>query len=148
MKKILPILLSLIPCVSIADAQHGRVSMNSQMIMAGAQRAASVNQLNGYTTTGKITATTNVAPTTTTVTVVEEAPKKDMREAERNACISNNIGIGNTFVWASKYSNTANYSTMVEDVENPENNVCFVRVELKSDDSKISVSDVQSKYFM
>ena len=37
---------------------------------------------------------------------------------------------------------------MVEDVKNPENNVCFVRVELKSDDeSRISVSDVRPKYF-
>ena len=37
---------------------------------------------------------------------------------------------------------------MVEDVENPENNVCFVRVELRSDDAKIDVSDVPAKYFM
>lgn len=142
MKKILPILLFLIPCVSIADSHQGRISMNSKMVMAGAPRSASVNQINGYTINNT---TTNVAPAPA---VIEETPKKDMREAERNACINNNIGIGNTFVWASKYSNTASYSTMVEDVDNPENNVCFVRVELKSDDSKISVSDVQSKYFM
>lgn len=73
--------------------------------------------------------------------------KKDMREKEKGACIANNIGIGNTFVWASRYSNINNYSTMVEDIENPENNTCFVRVELKSNDSKIGVSDVPSKYF-
>lgn len=73
--------------------------------------------------------------------------KKDMREKEKGACIANNIGIGNTFVWASRYSNINNYSTMVEDIENPENNTCFVKVELKSNDSKIGVSDVPSKYF-
>ncbi|MDR0727175.1 MAG: hypothetical protein LBF37_03875, partial [Rickettsiales bacterium] len=30
---------------------------------------------------------------------------------------------------------------------NPENNVCFVRVELKSDDSKINVSDIPAVYY-
>lgn len=75
------------------------------------------------------------------------ADKKDMREKERNACISNNIGVGNTFVWASRFSNVNNYSSMIEDVENPENNVCFVKVEMKSTDSKISVADIPAKYF-
>ncbi len=74
-------------------------------------------------------------------------PKKDMREKERGACIANNIGIGNTFVWASRYSNLNNYSTMVEDVENPENNTCFVKVEMKSNDARISVADVPVKYY-
>ena len=75
------------------------------------------------------------------------AQKKDMRDKEKGACIANNIGVGNTFVWAARYSNINNYSTMVEDIENPENNTCFVKVELKSNDSKIGVSDVPSKYF-
>lgn len=75
------------------------------------------------------------------------AVKKDMREKERNACMSNNVGMGNTFVWASRYSNLNNYSTMIEDVEEPENNVCFVKVDIKSNDSKIDVSDIPSKYF-
>ena len=70
-----------------------------------------------------------------------------MREKEKLACMNNNIGIGNTFVWASKNSNTNDYTSMVEDTENPENNVCFVRVELKSLDSKISVSDIPPVYF-
>lgn len=80
--------------------------------------------------------------------VAEEEVKKDMRERERSACIQNNIGVGSTFVWASRYSNTANYASMVEDVEFPENNVCFVKVGLKSDDSRIDVSDVPTKYFV
>jgi hypothetical protein len=70
-----------------------------------------------------------------------------MREKERKACMSNNVGMGNTFVWASRYSNLNNYSTMIEDVEEPENNVCFVKVDIKSNDSKIDVSDIPSKYF-
>lgn len=69
------------------------------------------------------------------------------RDKEKRACISNNIGVGNTFVWASRYSNTANYSSMIEDVEEPDNNTCFVKVELKSDDAKISVADFPTKYY-
>lgn len=76
-----------------------------------------------------------------------ETPAKDMREKEREACIRNNIGIGNTFVWASRYSDINNYSTMVEDTEEPDNNTCFVRVELKSADSRVDLSDIPGKYF-
>ena len=79
--------------------------------------------------------------------VAAESDDEINRDAERLACVSNNIGVGNTFVWASKYSNTSNYSTMVEDTENPENNVCWVRVELRSNDAKIDLSDVPGKYF-
>ncbi len=71
----------------------------------------------------------------------------DKREKEKAACISNNIGAGNTFVWASRYSNTNNYSTMVEDIDTPDNNTCWVRVELKSSDSKVKVSDIPAQYF-
>ena len=76
-----------------------------------------------------------------------EEPKKNNREAERNACLNNNIGVGSTFVWASKYSNTGNYATMLEDVENPENNVCYAKVDMKSTDSRINLSDIKSRYF-
>ena len=83
------------------------------------------------------------------VSVVDDdvQPAAVGREKERLACVSNNIGVGNTFVWASKSSNTGNYATMTEDVEHPENNVCFVRVELKSNDQKINIADMQGQYF-
>lgn len=74
-------------------------------------------------------------------------PEKDKREKERAACLQNNIGVGNTFVWASRYSNINDYSTMVEDTENPENNTCFVLVNLKSSDAKIDLADVRGQYF-
>ncbi len=80
----------------------------------------------------------------------DEEDKKqevDRREKEKAACLGNNIGLGNTFVWASKFSNVGNYSSMVEDLDKPENNVCFVRVELKSDDAKINVSDIAAVYY-
>lgn len=115
-------------------AQNARPAMSGKMIMAAPRYTASINQLNS----GKVT---------TTETAAEE--EKDMREEERNACINNNIGVGNTFVWASRDSDTSDYANMVEDVENPDNNVCFVRVELKSDDeSRVSVADIEPKYFM
>ncbi|MDR1361164.1 MAG: hypothetical protein LBJ18_02540 [Rickettsiales bacterium] len=69
------------------------------------------------------------------------------RDAEKKACINNNIGVGNTFVWASKFSNSDDYTTMVEDTEFPENNTCFVKVEMKSSDAKVNISDIRPKYF-
>lgn len=123
-------------CFGANAAQNARPTMVSKMVTTAPRYTASVNQLNG----------TGVNPSNINSVAVETAV--DRREAERNACINNNIGIGNTFVWASRYSNTADYASMNEDVEHPENNVCFVRVELKSDDAKISVSDVPAKYFM
>ncbi len=86
---------------------------------------------------------------TTGVSVVDNdsQPATDRRDKERTACLANNIGVGNTFVWASRNSNTSNYSMMVEDTENPANNVCFVLVGVKSEDSEINVSDIQPRYF-
>ena len=137
----------------VEAAEHGRPAMSGKMIMSAprAERyTASVNQLNGI---GGITDVKNHADVVEAVhqTVVEpENPTVvDMREEERNACINNNIGIGNTFVWASRNSDTSDYASMVEDTNNPQNNVCFVRVGLKSDDSaRVSVDDVPAKYFM
>lgn len=78
---------------------------------------------------------------------IPPVPEIDRREKEKAACIQNNIGVGNTFVWASRYSNINDYSTMIEDVENPENNTCFVLVSLKSADPRISLGDIRSQYF-
>lgn len=78
---------------------------------------------------------------------IPPVPEIDRREKEKAACIQNNIGVGNTFVWASRYSNINDYSTMIEDVENPENNTCFVLVSLKSADSRIDLSDIRSQYY-
>ena len=80
----------------------------------------------------------------------QEAPKaaiKTAQEQARMACLSNNIGIGNTFVWASRNSNTSSYATMVEDTENPDNNVCFVLVGMRSEDARVNTADIQPRYF-
>lgn len=133
------LVLSMVTC-GVFAANNARPAMSNK-IMAAPRYTASINQLNSM---GVVTGTVK-----TTQTVEEEETKVDMREAERKACINNNIGIGNTFVWASRFSDTSNYANMVEDTTNPENNVCFVRVELKSDDtSRVSVADIPAKYFM
>ena len=138
-------------------------SMASQMMMGAPRMAAQQAVNNGagmIPTTASMTGTADVAgqvATATTATTEEaklavtpEIPKpvpKDMREKEKKACLGGNIGMGNTFVWASRYSNLSNYSSMIEDVEDPSNNTCFVKVEVKSTNPNISVSDVPSKYF-
>lgn len=139
--------LSLVSFSAFA-ANSSRPAMSNKIMAAPQRYTASVNQLNALANVNGSIVQNNTVETINTVEPVEKDPEIDRREAERNACINNNIGIGNTFVWASRYSDTSNYATMVEDVKNPQNNVCFVRVELKSDDeSRISVSDVKSKYF-
>ncbi len=128
-------------------ANNSRPAMSNKIMAAPERYTASVNQLNAIANVNGSVMPNNTVESLGTVEP-EKEPEIDRREAERNACINNNIGIGNTFVWASRYSDASNYATMVEDVKNPQNNVCFVRVELKSDDeSRISVSDVKPKYF-
>lgn len=161
------------PAMAATNDSQSRRSMRGQMVMsapravavtntdasgAGADDArttASVKQINAIASvnTGVALSDTNkssvrVEPDDPVPVPEPTEPDVDNREKERLACISNNIGVGNTFVWASRYSNTANYATMVEDVEEPENNVCFVKVDIKSTNPKVSVSDVPSKYFV
>lgn len=69
-------------------------------------------------------------------------------KARKAACLDNNIGMGDTFVWASRYSNTDSYATMIEDMDVPENNTCFVKVTLKSNDAKIDIGESMAhKYY-
>lgn len=80
-----------------------------------------------------------------------DVPNNLMKNVElsrqRDICLRNNIGIGNTFVWASRNSDVSNYSMMIEDINVPENNVCFVKVAINSSDAKVKVSDIPAKYF-
>ncbi len=145
---------SLVVCVFAlvvfgADAATSRVGVEQKRVMSSA-RMPSI----AVTSVGNMTASNlkeaPVTPSETTEPDDEkepEEPAKDMREKEREACIRNNIGVGNTFVWASRYSDINNYSTMVEDVEHPENNTCFVLVGLKSSDPRVDLSDIADKYF-
>ena len=122
----------------------------SNRIMTAERYTASVKQLKGpkKPDTGTVAIEEEVEEEVVEESKPEE-PEIDRRDAEREACLNNNVGIGNTFVWASRYSDTSNYANMIEDAEHPENNVCFVRVELNStNESRVKVSDVAPKYFM
>ena len=145
-------LLSLFICSAGWGADNARPAVAGKMVMSAPRYTASVNQLNG---TGNMQRNVNLGGQSSDLQPVTEPVVEpvqlvvDTREAERSACLNNNIGIGNTFVWASKDSDTSNYANMVEDTKNPANNSCFVRVELKSDDgTRVSVDDVPAKYFM
>lgn len=160
MKKVISIIAMfalVTPAMALTPAGQGRRSMSNQM-MAAPRATASTNQISATAAVNNGNISVSTTPTAQTVQtsqssvrVDSEIPVEivvDTREKEKAACLNNNIGIGNTFVWASRYSNVNNYASMVEDVENPENNVCFVKVEIKSDDSKINVSDIPSQYFI
>lgn len=131
MKNLLPVLLGIIVCVpAFAASPRARVGMVGHTVMPVVQ---------------------NTVKQSGAVAVVDDTPASyvgNTRDREREACLNNNIGIGNTFVWASKYSSTGSYATMVEDNENPDNNICFVKVGLKSEDKHVAVDDIPSKYFM
>lgn len=139
------------PAMAVSPAGQARRSMQTQMVTNAPRRAttASTNQITAMASAANSTAsdTTSENKSSARVEPVTENKTVDTREKEKNACINNNIGIGNTFVWASRYSNRDNYATMVEDTENPENNTCFVRVEVKSTDNRVSTSDIPTKYF-
>lgn len=142
------------PAFALTPAGQGRRTMSSQMMaprqvaapqvqasMASAKVSGANTVNNSGTTNPGASATTPSTPATPTV------PEVNNRDKEKAVCLNNNIGVGNTFVWASRYSNTKDYTTMVEDIQDPDNNTCFVRVELKSSDSKVKVSDIPAQYF-
>ena len=157
MKKIISwfaVCLITVPAFAAAESSRARPSVGGQVVMSAPRVTASTNQIAAMTNANAGAAVVDMSsirvPVGTDSADKEEEPEQDDNseyEKQKLACLSNNIGIGNTFVWASRYSNTNNYSSMVEDVSNPENNVCFVLVEVKSSDAKINVSDVPDKYF-
>lgn len=152
MKNLLFVSLLVLPCMAAADLRDPRIGATSMVAsrLAPAQGrviVASKNQL----TTPDVSLSSERSPSIKDDEVKPSFPpadvEKDKREAERAACLNNNIGIGNTFVWASKFSDTSNYALMQEDLDNPENNVCFVKVDLKSADGRVNMSDIPSRYF-
>lgn len=142
MKKVLCVLVGLLVVVPVfaATGRNGNVRENTpSRSMIGSVHKKSSLKWDGepvINAVGVVSAGTE-----------NESPQPDNREAERIACLSNNVGMDATFVWASRYSNTASYSMMVEDVEHPENNVCFAHVKIQSTDNGVNLSDFDSKYF-
>lgn len=146
MKKILCVLVGLLAVVPVfaETGRNGNVRENTpSRSMIGSVHKKSSLKWDGepvINAVGVVSAgTENESP--------QPNDRPDNREAERIACLSNNVGMDATFVWASRYSNTASYSMMVEDVEHPENNVCFAHVKIQSTDNGVNLSDFDSKYF-
>lgn len=153
MRSVFAVLFAIVPVVACAaagrDPRVGATSMTNARF-APAQNKAAIISKNQLTTPDVSISSVERSPSIkddAVLPVLPKTPEKDNRDAERAACINNNIGVGNTFVWASRYSNTNNYASMQEDADNPENNVCFVKVDLKSADSRIDLADIQSRYF-
>ena len=132
-----------------APGGRARTSMANQMDVAS-RATVSRNEISAMAATNAKSATNKSVSAPVAAPVTEPQGKEqqdDVIEKARRTCLSNNIGVGNTFVWASRYSNLSEYSTMVEDIDTPENNTCFVRVGLVSDDERIDLSDIEDKYF-
>ncbi len=147
MKKILYVLLGTIIAMPAYAATHdnNRATIQSRAMVSTARKSSLKwdplkidNNVAGSTIP-------NTDPTPTPEPTPEPTPNN--RDAERTACLANNIGIGNTFVWAASNSNTSSYATMVEDTENPDNNVCFARVGIRSNDNRVDLSGIDGKYF-
>jgi hypothetical protein len=133
---------------AIVPSGRGRNSMASQMM--GSPRAGTVsrNQISAMAATNNPYGTNGSTGSALAVTPEVMLPAdKDIYQAEKDACVRNNIGMSDTFVWASRYSNLNSYSSMVEDTETPSNNTCFIKVALKSRDSKINLDDLPTKYY-
>ena len=150
MKKIISLFavcLVSLPSFAATQENQARRSMTSQMVMAAPRATASTAEISAMAAVNTAVPLAESSSVRVEPITKPSAPAVNNREKEKAACINNNIGVGNTFVWASRYSNSNNYASMVEDTENPDNNICFVKVEIKSNDPKISVSDVPSRYF-
>ncbi|MBE6458163.1 MAG: hypothetical protein E7011_05165 [Alphaproteobacteria bacterium] len=153
------LILMIFVCGSAADAAPvGRVGRN--VIDAGAYSAkvyrSATDSFKPIQGTNVIQAikTSEISNTNTVHTPHENASTEPTIDPEmerikwlRNVCMSNNIGLGNTFVWAAKDSPTDNYAYMIEDANNQKNNTCFVKVDLNTSDSRIDLGDIQGKYF-
>ena len=158
--------LMAMPAMALTPAGQSRRSMSVQMVTSAPRATASTNQISDMANATAGAAVVDKSSVRVPVpddfgdgnsgggddvTDDDNQNTDDDKLAEierqKQACLNNNIGVGNTFVWASRYSNTTNYASMVEDVNNPENNVCFVLVNVTSADPRIDVSDVPEKYF-
>ena len=136
MKKFIPSFVILSFAMSVAIAAPRERPQNAMRVGTGVNTVMPAPQQSA----------TSVAIVQPAAQVIVPVTLKDMRADERDACVANNVGIGNTFVWASRRGNTSNYAYMVEDMDAPENNACFVKVELKSKDSRINVGE-SARYF-
>lgn len=139
------ILLGLLFSVMVLPAVAATARDSARVVIMPA--AVDVDAGARYSTSGTVQqAAVSVEPVENITNTVVENSVSDTVAAAKKRCLQNNTGLGDVFVWASRYSDTKNYSSMIEDVYEPENNTCFVKVSLDSDDSAIDLSGMPHKY--
>ena len=141
--RFLALILGIIGCMDAfaATGRAGKINQTAQIVPQTSTNSKVESKQNTGSVPNKASATAG------TSTKVAEDPEVKKKEKERDVCRANNIGIGNTFVWAAKDSNTSNYSYMVEDPKDIKNNVCFVKVQMTSLDNRVNLADIPGKYF-
>ena len=119
--------------------------------VGGAMRRNSM--MRGVNADVRNTFKSNDKAVTTIVQEINTQPNNNDKEqlseinTQRDACLMRAGQHAGTFVWASRNSNTTSYATMVEDVENPENNTCYVKVSVQNSDERVDTHDIPSRYF-
>jgi hypothetical protein len=135
-----------LPAVAATARDSARVissELHASRMLAGVGVDAGAR----YATSGTVqSAAVSVEPVESVASTVSANVPSNTIMAAKEKCLQNNAGLGDFFVWASRYSNTQSYSSMIEDVYEPENNTCFVKVSLDSDDPAINLSDMPHKY--
>ncbi|MCL2331295.1 MAG: hypothetical protein FWC61_01995 [Proteobacteria bacterium] len=67
----------------------------------------------------------------------------------RDDCIAaGGSGRNNVFVWAARNAGGADYATLNEDTRDPDNNACWVRVDMVSDDPHVQTGGMKPRWFM
>ena len=87
-------------------------------------------------------------PPAASVGAPQDGEKINEINHKRDVCLSHASGSFDTFVWAARDSNINDYRFMVEDVRNPENNVCFVKISVQNSDERVDTHDIPSRYFV
>ncbi|MCL2017292.1 MAG: carboxypeptidase-like regulatory domain-containing protein [Alphaproteobacteria bacterium] len=66
----------------------------------------------------------------------------------RAECDAASGGRDSNFIWASKTNSGTDYAGLREDTAWPENNACWIRVEIESADRRIRMDSLSARYFM
>lgn|GEM_PF-7069978 len=84
------------------------------------------------------------------------AQARERAATDRANCIANNVGMAGVFVWGGTAArNSPDYATrgvagvgmLREDIVNPANNTCWVRVDLDSSERNVNLSGISGAYF-
>ena len=66
---------------------------------------------------------------------------------DKEACLLRAKILPDTFVWAARNSNSTNYASLIEDITNPQNNICYVKISVHNSDDRVETKDIPTRYF-